>query len=103
MGKMRHTACVPLTPGTLYSIAISLAGREIPLCRGVCEGMRTAALRFLSDPNVPFDNNLAERDIRMPKLKLKLKLKLKQKTSGRFRTHEGARNFATIRSCFQVN
>ena len=47
-------------------------------------------LRFLSDPDVPFDNHLAERNIRMPKLK--------QKTSGCFRTLDAAQNFATLRS-----
>ncbi len=47
-------------------------------------------LRFLIDPSVPFTNNLAERDLRM--------MKVRQKISGCFRTAAGARNFATLRT-----
>lgn len=47
-------------------------------------------LRFLTDPTVPFTNNLAEQDGRM--------MKLRQKISGGFRSKEGADDFALIRS-----
>lgn len=51
---------------------------------------RTEVTRFADDFSAPFDNNQAERDIRI--------VKVKQKVSGGFRKDDAAANFGKISS-----
>lgn len=66
-----------------------LAAKHRALARRI-SGRLPNYLAFTTDPHIPFDNNLAERDIRM--------VKLRQKVSGCLRTLSGAEQFAAIRS-----
>jgi hypothetical protein len=52
--------------------------------------VKAETLRFLTDFDVPFTNNLAEQDLRMMKVKMKI--------SGSSRTLDGAQIFARLRS-----
>ena len=51
---------------------------------------KEAIIGFIMDWSIPFDKNLAERDVRM--------MKLQQKISGCFRSKAGANAFCQLRS-----
>jgi transposase len=72
----------PVAERIAYNLAVALRDH------------RHEVLAYTTDLRVPFDNNQAERDLRM--------VKLQQKISGGFRTPTGAEAFAAVRSYIET-
>jgi transposase len=85
-GALRRKRGRSKKPQAVESV-IRAAGRKLA-CR--LSERREQILLFMNDFTVPFDNDQAERDLRM--------LKVKQKVSGCFRTEQGAAEFCRPRS-----
>ena len=82
-----HESQPPFSPGKRKKRRKRRIGHNLALR---LRDHKCAVLRFLTDLEVGFTNNEAERDLRM--------MKLRQKISGGFRSAKGAENFAILRS-----
>jgi transposase len=88
VGLFRQAALVGIKD---HSGQASKAGKKLAALARRMHEREGDYLRFAHDPHrYPFDNNAAEREIRM--------VKLRQKISGCLRTLAGAQQFCTIRS-----
>lgn len=86
-GRIRSAAQIAVN--TTHHRRDKLEAKHHALARRVLD-RQVDYLRFATDFRVPFDNNAAEREIRM--------VRLREKVSGCMRTLAGARDFAAIRS-----
>lgn len=82
-----ESPCTSVKNGTRGRAGKTPAGNLIEILRD----FGPEVLRFMTGEDVPFANNMAERNLRMAKVQ--------QKVSGCFRSKEGAEIFCLIRSC----
>jgi transposase len=78
------------TPAPPKGIALYGTNKDARALAAALATHRDQYLAYTADLTLPFDNNHAERDLRM--------IKLQAKISGEFRSATGATRFATIRS-----
>ena len=86
--RLRHAARIGADPAA-HPDPGPLGNKHRALARWIGD-RETAYLAFTTDSTIPFDDNLAERDIRM--------VKIRQMIFGCQHTFTGARHFAAIRS-----
>jgi transposase len=86
-GRVRSAAQIAVN--TTHHRRDKIAAKHHALARRILD-RQADYLRFATDFRVPFDNNAAEREIRM--------IRLREKVSGCMRTITGAQEFAAIRS-----
>ena len=77
-------------PGLAENAAVKIKRSDAQNLLLRLDDKQAEALRFATDFQAPFTNNLAENDIRM--------VKLQQKISGCWRTDQGAERYLRIRS-----
>jgi transposase len=85
----RYRSAVAIGKTTTQARTTKLQAKHHALARRLAD-REPDYLRFTTNPRIPFDNNPAEREIRM--------IKLRQKVSGCMRTLTGANHFCAIRS-----
>jgi transposase len=86
------TRAAPAPPARTYLYGTNKDARNLAIALAE---HRDLFLAYTRDDSLPFDNNQAERDLRM--------IKLQAKISGEFRSTTGAARFATIRSYISTN
>jgi transposase len=87
--RHRYRSAVQIGASTTCDRATKMQAKHHALARRLIK-RQDDYLRFTTDPAVSFDNNAAEREIRM--------IKVRQKVSGCLRTLTGAEQFCAIRS-----
>ena len=85
----RELLVAPALIGTTTPVAGPVGAKHRALARRINDRIEDF-LRFTTDPRVPWDNNAAEREIRVARLR--------QRVSGSMRTITGAKHFAILRS-----
>ncbi len=87
--RHRYRSAVQIGAATTAERSTKMQAKDHALARRLIK-REDDYLRFTTDPQISFDNNAAEREIRM--------IKIRQKISGCLRTISGAEQFCAIRS-----